>query len=65
MHKLSCGLDAIAKRYHNCPLTGKANSHCAKKSKRSVSISVDPFIGIGRAAGNGLGRGRPARERGQ
>ena len=41
--QLSCGLDAIAKRYHNCPLTGKANSYCAKKSKRSVSVSVDPL----------------------
>jgi len=33
-----------------------------KNSKFCVSVSV---IGVRRAAGNGLGRGRPTRERGQ
>src|SRR5271170_5659770 len=49
-------------RNRDQPLSGDANSYWRKKLNFAYRLSV---IGIRRAAGNGLGRGRPTRERGQ
>jgi len=66
MQELRIWLDAIRNAVAvviamNCSLVMQTRTG-EKKSKLCVSVSV---VGVRRAAGNGLGRGRPTRERGQ
>jgi hypothetical protein len=62
-----CGIARWAgrnrERYRDPLLSGEANSYWRKQLLNlRIRLSV---VGIRRAAGNGLGRGRPTRERGQ